>query len=267
MHKAFLIHVGSALEAIKRKGYFKAYVESNEVYTEQCGVIKQVKAQLAKLDDSTGREARSSRKSNMKSNVATAVACPADPAPQADILSEITQAQEAADKANAKEEQAAANMFQFYVNLLSVNAKYVWNKISHKQTASNPYTDLKGSSKRRPRSLSHKSLDDCLMFHLLTVLTNNVAEQERYFIMNVLKKPQHVSICQFVQCFEQLNSYIAQLSCWYYSPSAKPSRIPMNVPFAKADWCKAHKLYHTYLLVVRSALSQAYWPYSMSLGH
>jgi hypothetical protein len=34
MCKAFLIHVGSALEAIERKGYFKAYTESNEVYME-----------------------------------------------------------------------------------------------------------------------------------------------------------------------------------------------------------------------------------------
>ena len=40
MHKAFLNHVGSAQEAIKREGYFKAYVESNKVYTEQHGVIK-----------------------------------------------------------------------------------------------------------------------------------------------------------------------------------------------------------------------------------
>jgi hypothetical protein len=45
--------VGSSLEAIKRKGYFKAYAESNEVYTEQHGRIKQAKAQLAELDDST----------------------------------------------------------------------------------------------------------------------------------------------------------------------------------------------------------------------
>ncbi len=64
---------------------------------------------------------------------------------------------------------------------------------------------------------------------------NNVAEQEQYYITNVLKKPQQVSICQFVQCVEQLNSYIVQLSCWYYSLGAKPSTNPMNEPFTKAD--------------------------------
>ncbi len=60
-------------------------------------MIKQTKAQLAELDDSTGREAGSSRKSNKKSNVTTAEASPADPALQADIVPEIKQAQEAAD--------------------------------------------------------------------------------------------------------------------------------------------------------------------------
>jgi hypothetical protein len=34
MHKAFLIHVESAPEAIKRKGYLKAYIEINKAYVE-----------------------------------------------------------------------------------------------------------------------------------------------------------------------------------------------------------------------------------------
>ncbi len=103
------------------------------------------------------------------------------------------------------------------------------------ETASDPYTDLQGCSKKGPSGLSCKSFDDCMMFHLLTMFPYNMAEQEWYNITNVLKKPQWVSVCQFMQHVEQLNSYIAQLTCWYYSPSTKPSTIPMNVPFAKAD--------------------------------
>jgi hypothetical protein len=67
------------------------------------------------------------------------------------------------------------------------------------------------------------------------VFPNNTAEQERCYIKNVLKKPQRVSIRQFVQRVEQLDSYILQLPCWYYIPSVKANTIPMNVPFAKAD--------------------------------
>ncbi len=75
------------------------------------------------------------------------------------------------------------------------------------------------------------------MFCLLTVFHNNAAEQERYYITIVLKKPQRISLHQFVQPVEQLNSYIMQLSYWFYSPSAKPSTIPVNVNilFAEAD--------------------------------
>ena len=87
--KAFLIHIRSSLEAIKRKGYFnlnfKAYVESKKAYVEQCSVIKQAKAHLAELDGSTDREAGTSRKSNKKSNVTTAEAS------QADLVCEIKQ--------------------------------------------------------------------------------------------------------------------------------------------------------------------------------
>jgi hypothetical protein len=126
-------------------------------------------------------------------------------------------------------------MFQLYANLLSVNAKYAWNKIVYKHTASVPYTDLQGCSKKGPRGLLHKSFNDSVMFHLLAVFSNNMAEKERYYITNVLKKPQRVSICQFVQHVEPPNLYIPQLPCWYYSPNANPSIVSMNIPFAKAD--------------------------------
>ncbi len=48
-------------------------------------------------------------------------------------------------------ESAAKDKFQFYVNLLSVDAKYAWNKVVQEQMQSNPYTDLQGVSKKGPR--------------------------------------------------------------------------------------------------------------------
>jgi hypothetical protein len=41
---------------------------------------------------------------------------------------------------------AATKMFAFYANLLSVQAKYAWNKIIKKQMEGNPYVDLQGVS-------------------------------------------------------------------------------------------------------------------------
>ena len=86
-------------------------------------------------------------------------------------------------------------MIQLYTNLLSINTKYAWSKIVQEQTQSDPYMDLQGFFKKGPRGFSRKSFNDCMIFHLLTVFPNNTAEQERYYITNMLKKPQRLSVC------------------------------------------------------------------------
>jgi hypothetical protein len=125
----------------------------------------------------------------------------------------------AKETAKNKKEATATKMFQFYANLLSLDAKYTWNKIFREQTETDPYKDLKGMSRKGPRGLLRESFNNCVMFHLLTVFPNNAVEQEKYYFSNVLKKPQRVGIHQFVQRIEQLNAYVVQLPCWYYSLS------------------------------------------------
>jgi hypothetical protein len=43
MCKVFLIHMGSRLEAIKKKGYFKTHKDANKAYVEQRKLVKQAK--------------------------------------------------------------------------------------------------------------------------------------------------------------------------------------------------------------------------------
>jgi hypothetical protein len=104
---------------------------------------------------------------------------------------------------------AASEMFAFYSNLLSPESKYAWNKIVSEQTESNPFVNLQGVSLEGPRGMSCMSFNDCIMFHLLTVFPSNAAEQEKYYVTNVLKKPQRINLRQFVRCVEQLYAYIA----------------------------------------------------------
>jgi hypothetical protein len=73
------------------------------------------------------------------------------------------------------------------------------------------------------------------MFHLLIVFPINAAEQEKYNITNVLKKPQHVNVRQFVWRVEQLNAYILQMPCFYNSPRFNATTKPENVPFMEAE--------------------------------
>ncbi len=84
---------------------------------------------------------------------------------------------------------AASQMFTFYSNLLPPESKYAWNKIVSKQTESDPFVDLEGVSLEGPRGMSRKSFNNSIMFHLLTAFPINAAEQEKYYILNVLKKP------------------------------------------------------------------------------
>ncbi len=83
--------------------------------------------------------------------------------------------------------------------------------------------------------MSCESFNNCVMFHLLTAFPINAAEQEKYYVTNVLKKPQRVNVHQFVHPVEQLNAYIAQMPCFYYSPHANASTKPKNVPFTEAE--------------------------------
>ncbi len=111
----------------------------------------------------------------------------------------------------------------------------MWSKIVQEQTKANPYKDLQGVSRKGPRVLTHESFDDYMMFHLLTVFPNNAAEQEKYYLSNVLKKLQRVGVRQFIQRIEQLNAYVAQLPCWYHNLSYVAGMMPANIPFTEAD--------------------------------
>jgi hypothetical protein len=45
--------MGSVVEGIKKKGYFKAHKDANEAYVEQCDLVKQAKAHLVKHEETT----------------------------------------------------------------------------------------------------------------------------------------------------------------------------------------------------------------------
>jgi hypothetical protein len=59
--------------------------------------------------------------------------------------------------------------------------------------------------------------------------------QEKYYILNVLKKPQRVNVRQFVRRVEQLNACIAPMPFFYYSPNANASIKLKNIPFTEAE--------------------------------
>jgi hypothetical protein len=238
------MRMSTAVNVIKKQGTFKAYKEACEAFVEKCKAVKQAKAALALLTAAVSKGEKSSKKSSKKApekglqkfKEGAALADTPDPELRAEqYQADYEKTKFAAETAKNKPKAAATKMFQLYANLLSEDAKYTWNKILKEQTEVDPFKDLQGMSKKGPRGLFLESFNDCVMFHLLTVFLNNAAEQEKYHLSNMLKKPQRVGVHQFIQRVEQLNTYIAQLPCWYYSPSYNPGMTPANVPLTKTD--------------------------------
>ena len=56
----------------------------------------------------------------------------------------------------------------------------------------------------------------------------DAAEQQQFYISNVLKKPQQVPVRYFFQQVEQLNSYLSHLPCTYESPRATAATKPIQ---------------------------------------
>jgi hypothetical protein len=83
--------------------------------------------------------------------------------------------------------------------------------------------------------MSHQLFEDCMLFHLLTMFLIKVAEQEKYYITNVIKKPQRVIVRQFVWHVEQLDAYIAQMLCFYNSPSFNTTTKPKSILLREAE--------------------------------
>jgi hypothetical protein len=158
-----------------------------------------------------GKGLGKSKKSLKKAKEAEGVTKAPDNKMQATFQADLEKAKEAAEKAKGAMTTAANKMFTFYAILLSVKAKYAWNKIVEEQTECNLYVDLQGVLQKGPRGMSCQLFDNCVLFHLLTIFPINVAEQEKYYITNVLKEPQRVNVCQFVRHVEQLNAYIVQM--------------------------------------------------------
>jgi hypothetical protein len=62
IHKAFLMHVSTALDAIKNRGTLKAYTDAHALYVEQCKLAKQAKVALAELNNATREGKYTSKK-------------------------------------------------------------------------------------------------------------------------------------------------------------------------------------------------------------
>ena len=113
---------------------------------------------------------------------------------------------------------AAEGFFLLYANLLSKNSRFRWDKIFSSQVGAAPWTDLQGNEHKKEHGKSMESFQDCITFHLLDMFPGDAAQQQRFYISNVLKKPR----------VEQLSSYLLHVPCTYNSPRATAVTKPIQ---------------------------------------
>jgi hypothetical protein len=248
IRKAFLMHVTAVLNAIKKLGHLDDYEKAVWQYEKSKEAVESARAGLLLLGEAVRKSSKDKKKTKEGKKLAPAktpepvsaakeakVAPAANDDMKASFSSDLEKAKQAQRIARGAMTHATSKMFSFYSNLLSPESKYAWNKIVSEQMESNPYINLQGDTLEGPRGMPRQSFHDCMMFHLLTAFTINVAEHKKYYITNVLLKPQRVNVGQFVHRVEQLNAYIAQIPCFYYSPNANASTKPENFPFPEAE--------------------------------
>jgi hypothetical protein len=66
-------------------------------------------------------------------------------------------------------------------------------------------------------------------------LPADAAEKQRFYVQQVVRKPQQVTIWQYMSRMGMLNDYIAHLPSIYYSPKAVASTVKGNVIFGDGE--------------------------------
>jgi hypothetical protein len=154
MREALLIHVGSAQEAIKKKGYFKSYEEYSGTFADKRDKVKQLKSQLAELDGTSGtfiNPVKIPKRLRLKPVLRAQPPC----APTLWLSLSKPWRPQRKPRPNVMRQMRTCSSST--PNFLSVNARYAWNKIIQEQTNANPYTDPQRLTKKGPRGLLCKS--------------------------------------------------------------------------------------------------------------
>ena len=101
-----------------------------------------------------------------------------------------------------------------------------------------------------------KLLEDCIMFHKLTVFTCDAAEQQNSYMMGSSKNPNMMTIQKHVSRCEMMNGYIALLQTLQDSPLAAASTKMGNMSIDDAtlagvilatchtEWRNLYKMSH-----------------------
>ena len=138
-------------------------------------------------------------------------------------------------EAKAEFFKAVQKPFDLVRQLLIGEARTQWDKIVKEMFDRDTWVGVNGKTHDGPRMRTWKSLTDCIELHKLTVLPADAAEKQRFYVQQVVRKPQRVMIRQYMLRMGVLNDYIVHLPSIFYSSKAVASTVKGNVIFGDGE--------------------------------
>jgi hypothetical protein len=130
------------------------------------------------------------------------------------------------------EAQKAYEVFHCFV---VGNLRTQWDRIVHKMHTKDPWIGMNGSSNKGPHIHSWLSFQDCIKLHKFTVFPVNATEKQHFYMTQMVKKPQQVTVRQYMARIGILNDYLTFLPTVFNSSMAVEGTKKGNMPFDEAD--------------------------------
>jgi hypothetical protein len=119
--------------------------------------------------------------------------------------------------------------------LLSGDAQSQWDCICREMHKRDLWAIGNGQVTKGRRLRTWMSFLDCLELHKLTVFSADAAKRQRFYIQQVVRKPQRATVQQHISQMGVLNDYVKHLPPLKDSSKAVPMTKKGNILFGKAD--------------------------------
>ncbi len=206
-NKEYLVHIVAVLQVIEQKRLPKKCQVLAKAVVRQSKALKNL------------QEAAESR--NTVSTTVDVMACKV----------EIDQTQQMLQEAQKAHNKAIAELYEQLRNLLSGNAQSQWDRICRKMHKRDPRAAVNGQVTKGRCLRTWMSFPDCLE----TVLSADAAKRQRFYIQQIVRKPQRATVRQHILQMGVLNDYVKHLPMLKDSSKAVPMTKIGNIPFGEAD--------------------------------
>lgn len=117
-----------------------------------------------------------------------------------------------------------------------------------------PWEDLKGEVHQPKRCKTWKSFLECVTFHLQNVFCHNTGDLVKYYITNMLKKPNRVPVIQFLCISSRWTAISRAFPICIWSSKGKLGHQMISATW----WCRSHD---TLVVNVPCQMAETVWSY------